>query len=107
MALNLPMITRIFCFSGSHCDPNFKHVLKPPPYTVDPPPAYSEIAEVPTYSASTSYKIDDEYTTTAVIHNESAPPTGTSLRHNVPLVTPCYPPGAVDTHSEHYNSYSH
>ncbi|XP_048743634.1 uncharacterized protein LOC125657040 [Ostrea edulis] len=93
--------------NGSHCDPNFKHVLKPPPYTMDPPPAYSEIVHVSAYSASTSYKNDDEYTTTAVIHNENPPPTGTSLRHNVPSVTQCFPPGAVDTHSGHCSNYSH
>ncbi|XP_061179093.1 uncharacterized protein LOC133187707 [Saccostrea echinata] len=87
--------------SGSHFDPDFKHVLKPPPYTMDPPPAYSEI--VPSYSASTSYKNYNEHLTRAIIHNDNSQ-TGNILHNNIPLQSHFHPPGAVENHSEgHYN----
>ncbi|XP_062609109.1 uncharacterized protein LOC134270876 [Saccostrea cucullata] len=84
--------------SGSHFEPHFKHVLKPPPYSLDPPPAYSEI--VPPYSASTSHKNHNEHTTRAIIHNDN-PQTGVNILHNnVPLQSQYQPPGAVEFHSE-------
>nr|XP_022301553.1 cysteine and tyrosine-rich protein 1-like [Crassostrea virginica] len=46
---------------GGPSGPDFKHVLKPPPYTLDPPPAYTE--NPPHASAPSFYKNDFEYTT--------------------------------------------